>query len=602
MNVKSKIILGIISGGFILTMTACQKNFLDRFPQTSITPEVFFNTEEDLSLYINGMLSMNDRWTYVGDQSSDNAATTAAVTLKTMMTSKTEPTSETAGGDWSWGRLRTINYFLENYQRANVAADVKNHYAGLARYYRAIFYHGMVKQYSDVPWYSKTLTPSDEALRDGQSPRTLVVDSIMADLDFAAKNVKEQVALGTPGRDAVLLMQAKIALHEGTYRLYHGELNLDKTAKNYFDIVEKATSQIIATNKYSIYSTGKPNEDYAALFESQDLSQNKEVILLNAFDQNKNRGQALNGYVFGDYEQSPSRDLIQTYLMKDGSRYTDIPNYDKKLYVQEFENRDPRLMQTLVYPQWLRQPDKSNYVQKLNKNFSGYHQLKGYVNSSDQIIMNGVDFPVHRYAEVLLMYAEAKAELGTLTQADLDKSINLLRRRVGMPDLKMDIANAKPDPKLAADYPNVKGAFRGVIFEIRRERRVEFAFENSRFDDLMRWNVGKLLERIPEGMYFPGVGNYDMTGDGVADIKLIPEGQTIPTDREKNSLGVPLVYYTIGNFGGNAGVYLKNGVNGGTMVTDVNVRRFVEPMYYYRPVPAKQIILNPNLKQVFGWK
>jgi len=92
---------------------------------------------------------------------------------------------------------------------------------------------------------------------------------------------------------------------------------------------------------------------------------------LNAFDQNKNRGQALNGYVFGDYEQSPSRDLIKTYLMKDGSRFTDIPNYDKKLYVQEFENRDPRLMQTLVYPQWLRQPDKSNYVQKLNKNFSG---------------------------------------------------------------------------------------------------------------------------------------------------------------------------------------------------------------------------------------
>jgi len=446
------------------------------------------------------------------------------------------------------------------------------------------------------------LNPSDDALRDAQSPRTLVVDSIMADLDFAAKNVREKVSLGTPGRDAVLLMQAKIALHEGTYRSYHNELNLEKTAKDYLELAEKSSAQIIATNKYSIYSTGKPNEDYATLFESQDLTQNKEVILMNPFDLSKDRGQALNGYVFGDYEQSPSRDLIQSYLMKDGSRFTDIPNYDKMLYVKEFENRDPRLRQTLVYPQWLRKPDNSNYIQKLNKNFSGYHQLKGYVNSSDQIIMNGVDFPVHRYADVLLIYAEAKAELGTLTQADLDRSVNLLRRRVGMPDLKMDAANANPDPKLMADYPNVKGAFRGVIFEIRRERRVEFAFENSRYDDLMRWNAGKLLERIPEGMYFPGVGNYDMTGDGVPDIKLIPEGQTIPTDREKNSLGVPLVYYTIGNFGGNAGVYLKNGVNGGTMVTDVNARRFVEPMYYYRPVPAKQIILNPNLKQVFGWK
>lgn len=602
MNFKTKIILGLVVSGSILSMTACQKDFLDRYPQTSITPDVFFKSEEDLTLYVNGLLKLNDRWSYIGDQSSDNAATTGAVTIKNMMTSKTEPTAETAAGEWKWERLRDINYFLENYQRANVLDDIKNHYAGLARYYRAMFYYDMVKQYSDVPWYGKTLNPSDDALRDAQAPRALVVDSIMADLDYAAKNVREKVSVGTPGKDAVLVMQAKIALHEGTYRAYHNELNLDKTAKSYLELVEKVTTAIMATNKYSIYSTGKPNEDYATLFESQDLTQNKEVILVNPFDVSKDRGQALNGYVFGDYEQSPSRDLIQTYLMKDGSRFTDIPNYDKKLYVQEFENRDPRLMQTLVYPQWLRQPDKSNYVQKLNKNFSGYHQLKGYVNSSDQIIMNGVDFPVHRYAEVLLMYAEAKAELGTLTQADLDKSVNLLRRRVGMPDLKMDVANANPDPKLAADYPNVKGAFRGVIFEIRRERRVEFAFENSRYDDLMRWNVGKLLERIPEGMYFPGVGNYDMTGDGVADIKLIPDGQTIPTDREKNSLGVPLVYYTIGNFGGNAGVYLKNGVNGGTMVTDVNVRRFVEPMYYYRPVPAKQIILNPNLKQVFGWK
>lgn len=580
--------------------SACKKDFLDRFPQTSVTPEVFFNTEEDLALYMNGLLSLPNRNSYLNDQSTDNAATTAAVEIKNMMTGN--PSSQTITGGWSWGRLRDINYFLENYNRAKVADDVKNHYAGLARYYRAIFYSNMVNRYSDVPWYDVTLNPTDEALKNPQNSRTEVMTKVMEDLDFAVKNVRENVPTGTPGKWAVYLMQAKIALHEGTYRKYHDELNLKNTADNFLKIAETATQEIMKSAKYSIHSTGKPNDDYAALFESLDLTNNKEVILFVAFDQGKNLTQNVNGVVFGDYEQSPSRDLLQTYLMKDGKRFTDIPNYAKLEFVQEFKDRDPRLSQTFIYPEWTRQPGNTIYVQRLNKNFTGYHQRKGYVNSGDQNIYNSIDFPVHRYADVLLMFAEAKAELGTLTQADLDNSVNLVRKRVGMPDLILSVANGNVDPKLKADFPKVTGTNTGVILEIRRERRVEFAFENSRYNDIMRWNAGKLLEKIPEGMYFPSVGNYDLTGDGVPDIKLIPEGQTIPTDREKNSLGVALVYYTIGKFDGTAGVYLSNGTAGGTMVTDIKKRNFIEPMYYYRPIPEVQMLLNPNLKQPFGWK
>lgn len=593
-------ILSLVAGALTLSLTGCQKDFLDRYPQTEISPELFFKTEEDLSLYINGMLDLSDRWIYIGDQSTDNAATTGGTEIKTMMTGS--PNSETITDGWNWERLRTINYFLENYNNATVADDIKNHYAGLARYYRAIFYYGKVKRYSDVPWYSKTLSPGDEELKAAQTPRAAVVDSIMADLNFAATHVREKVSLGTPGKDAVLLMQAKIALHEGTYRKYHDELGLKTTANDFLAIAEKATEQIMASGRYQIYSTGNPSEDYAALFESQDLSPNKEVILLNAFDLAKNRGQANNGYIFGDFEQSPSRDLVQSYLMKDGARFTDIAGHDQYMFVKEFENRDPRLSQTLVYPQWLRKPENDHYVQQLNKKFTGYHQLKGFVNSSDQIIMNGVDFAVHRYADVLLIYAEAKAELGTLNQVDLDESINLLRKRVKMPALNLDVANSNIDPKLAQDFKNVMGANRGVIYEIRRERRVEMAFEGTRYDDLMRWNAGKILEQAPVGMYFPGLGEFDMTGDGVPDIKLIAEGKTIPSPKETNTLGVPFVYYTVGSFGGEATVYLKNGVNGGVCLTDMQERNFVEPMYYYRPVPQIQMILNPNLKQVFGWK
>ena len=580
--------------------TACKKDFLDRFPQTQITPEVFFNTEEDLALYMNGMLSLPNRNTYLNDQSTDNAATTAAVEIKSMMTGS--PSSQTITGGWSWSRLRDINYFLENYQKAEVSDDIKNHYVGLARYYRAIFYSNMVNRYSDVPWYDKTLNPTDEALKDPAAPRTEVMKKVMEDLDFAVKHVRENVPTGTPGKWAVYFMQAKIALHEGTYRKYHDELNLKNTANEFLQVAATASEEIMKSGKYSIFSSGKPEQDYATLFESLDLTNNKEVILVNAFDQAKNVTQNVNSVVFGDYEQSPSRDLVQTYLMKDGKRFTDLPNYSKFGFVEEFKNRDPRLNQTYIYPEWKREPGSTTYVQRLNKNFTGYHQRKGYVNSTDQNVYNSIDFPVHRYAEVVLMFAEAKAELGTLTQVDLNSSINLLRKRVDMPDLMLAEANGNPDPKLKMDFPKVTGTNAGVILEIRRERRVELAFENSRYNDLMRWNAGKLLEKIPEGMYFPSVGNYDLTGDGIPDIKLIPEGQTIPSDREKNSLGVALVYYTIGKFDSTAGVYLSNGSAGGSMVTDVRKRTFIEPMYYYRPIPETQMILNPNLKQPFGWK
>lgn len=582
------------------TSVACQKGFLDRYPQTSVTPEVFFNTEEDLALYINGLLSMPDRYMYRNDQSSDNAATTGAVEIKNIMTGT--PSSQNVTGGWSWGRLRTINYFLENYDRANVTDEVKNHYAGLARYYRAVFYYDKVKRFSDVPWYSGTLNPGDEELFKSQDPRTLVMDNVMADLEFAVAHVREDVPAGTPGKWVVALTEAKIALHEGTYRKYHGYLGLEGSADALLQKAAAAAARVMAESGHAVYNTGNPETDYAALFGSQDLLNNPEVMLTNIFDQTKNRSQDASREIFGNYEQSPARGLVQTYLMADGSRFTDQADYETMEFVEEFENRDPRLAQTLAYPGWQRVQDSAPYVQFLARNFSGYHQLKGYVNSTDQVELGGVDVPVHRYAEVLLILAEAKAELGTLAQTDLDNTVNLLRDRVAMPHLDLAWANANPDPVEAAKFENVEGPNTGVILEIRRERRVEFAFENMRHDDLMRWHAGKLLEAIPEGMYFPGVGDYDLTGDGIPDVRLIPEGETIPAERERNSLGVQLVYYTIGQIGGGASIYLENGTNGGFLVTDDRERTFIEPKFYYRPIPNTQVVLNPNLYQLFDWE
>ena len=597
------ILFFLLAASLLVTGVSCKKSFLDREPQTSISPSQFFNTEQDLSLYINGLLSIPGTGNYLADQSSDNLATTGAIELKTVM--EGVPTSQNITTGWSastWSRLRDINYFLDNYSKAAVDSATKDHYAGLARFYRAMFYFGMVQRYSDVPWYSHALSSAtDSSLYKARDPRALIMDSVMSDLDYAASHVRASVTMGTPGVWVVKQFYSRVALYEGTYRKYHAELNLAGTAAAFLQKAQDVANDIITNGGFSIYTTGHPASDYATLFTSQDLTGNTEVLLPNIYDVTLKRDGTENTYLFGNYEQSPSRDLVETYLMSDGSRLTDKPGYQQYGFVEEFQGRDPRLMQTLAYPGWIKQPDTKPYVQVMSGFFTGYHQLKGYINSTDANVIGGADFPAYRYAEVLLNYAEARAELDSLTQSDLEKSVNLLRSRVGMPSMNMAAANGNPDPVLQAAYPKVSGAMAGVLLEIRRERRVELALEGFRYDDLMRWDAASLLLKVPQGMYFPGLGQYDLTGDGVADIVLIDKSTPVPSSPPNNSLGVPLIYYQAGTINDGVTVALQNGTAGGPIITEAATRKFIDPQYYYRPVPATEILLNPALKQIFGW-
>jgi hypothetical protein len=134
---------------------------------------------------------------------------------------------------------------------------------------------------------------------------------------------------------------------------------------------------------------------------------------------------------------------------------------------------------------------------------------------------------------------------------------------------------------------------------------VELAVEGFRYDDLMRWNGGKLLEKEPEGIYFPSLGKFDLTGDGIEDICLIPTSEDIPAeaDKEANALGQKLAYYKAGSIDDTqATVYLREG-NKGNILTIRDMGVFQEPKFYYRPVPRTEMDLNPNLApQLFGWE
>lgn len=195
---KKHIIYSILSALLFTSLLSCKKDFLDRSPQTSIPPDKFFKSEQDLALYVDGLLDIPDNWTYTSDQNTDDKATTENMEMKNILYGTISSRNMTDG--WGWERLRNINFFLQNYTKANAKSEANKHYSGLAKMYRALFYIEKVKRYSDVPWYSDLLTISDlAALMKKKDPRTIVVDSIMRDLEFASANVRENVTTGTPG-------------------------------------------------------------------------------------------------------------------------------------------------------------------------------------------------------------------------------------------------------------------------------------------------------------------------------------------------------------------------------------------------------------------
>lgn len=598
---RNYIISSLALSATLLLASSCNDSFMDRQPHTEIGVDSYFNTERDLQMYCYGLVN-TPGYSYDSDEGTDDQATTSNVEVKNIMLSP-NPTSVTINAGWDWERLYDINFFLANCDRANVTPDVLAHYQGVARFYRAEFYMDKVKTYSDVPWYDKVLTTDDPDLYKARDSRDYVVGKIFEDYRFAAEHVQADQPQGAVNKWIVLSMMARHALYEGTYRKYHDELNLQQTAADYLRMAADAAWQVMQEGGFSIYNTGHPYEDYSTLFNSPDLTTNPEMIQAHYYENDV----AENGfwaYMFGNYIPCPTKDLVQAYLMKDGSYYSSQPDYRTRQFVDEFKDRDPRIYQTLAYPGWelvntmTYATGAGIYVQELNKNFSGYHQIKGFINNKDENYYVGIDFPVIRYAEVLLTYAEAKAELGELTQDVLDQTVNLLRDRAGMPHLQM---NPPIDPVMAEAFPGIGS----TLLEIRRERRVELAFEGFRFDDLMRWHAGKLLEHEPEGLYFPSLGKFDLTGDGIEDICLIPSSQSIPAeeDKETNALGEKLVYYRAGTIDDqNATVYLSDGDHG-TIQTIKDMGTFQEPKFYYRPIPRHEMDLNPNLgPQLFGWE
>ena len=590
----------------LAAMTLCMglsscDSLLDLQPQSQISQTDYFKTETDLQLFSNSFYNnLLDKSPF--DMQSD---VYVQQNLSVEMLGGTNRDVPASGGGWSWTDLRKMNTLLA-YADQCPDKDVVLKYKAVTRFFRAFFYFEKVKRFGDVPWYDTELASTDETLYKARDSRELIMTHMIEDVDFAIENLpskdEEKSSPFRVNKYAALALKSQFCLYEGTYRKYHN-VTLEGHDYNYYlQQSADASEKLMASGKYKLYSTGKPNEDYVNLFAKEDADPD-EYILAIKFDYGMSILHNAAGHTLVPTQGKPglTRKMVNTYLMKDGTAFTNQSGWQEMQFIDETKNRDPRLAQSIRTPGYMRLQTTKVLAPDLSLSVTGYQPIKfvqeptasgGNVDRNDR---STNDLPVYRYAEILLNYAEAKAELGTLSQTDLDKSINLLRKRVGMPNLDMNAANSAPDRYLSASetgYPNVSGSNKGVILEIRRERTIELMQEGFRFDDLVRWKAGSCIDQSIVGMYFPGAGGYDLSGDGKADVILYAEGEAKPT------ADAGVLVYKIGK-----DVILSDG-NKGYLYYHKNINRtpFSEERDYLYPIPTDERSLNHNLTQNPGWK
>ena len=457
-----------------ISFTSCT-DYFERPPFDSLEDSEYWQTEEHCRTYSYGFYPtfFNGYGTsgLIGGSSFGNGDTfndDIAWNVQGEFTPIRVPDSDSG---WDFSVIRKANYMIEKVQ------------AGIGRFFRGMQYANMVFGYGDVPWYDARLDASDrDAMFKDRDPRTEVDRKIMEDFQFAMDNVRTNDGDLVINRYVVAAMVSRLALREGTFLKYH---NIDAALGN--EMIKMSREAALIVMQSGLFSV---SPDYNALFSSDDLAGNPEVIFYRKY-----LGGTLTHCVLtynnAEAQTGANRALLESYLTDDGLPVHLDANWDPQTADEFFAGRDPRLTETFRMKYYVRGEDCTPF----NYSTSGYSMCKfmddTQATSEDQKYRgqnNETDCPLLRYSEVLLNYAEACYELGELSQSDLDASINLIRRRNGMsiPDLQM-LGNqpgvngtAYDDPKRDPDVP-------AMLWEIRRERRVEMCFEGLRYSDLKRW-------------------------------------------------------------------------------------------------------------------
>ncbi|SMG21114.1 RagB/SusD family nutrient uptake outer membrane protein [Sphingobacterium psychroaquaticum] len=581
---------------FSVIFTGCQKDFLDRTPETNISDADYWKTSNDLKLYANNfynnLLPNYNGWGSIGiyGLDADGSDNMIYVTYNSAMNG--ERVIPGSGGGYGayddWSMLRNMNYFMANYTKVTEPFDNVKTYVGEALFFRAYFYFSKLKSFGDLPWVSKPLETSSPEVYNERLPRNQIVDSILQDLDLAVSYLptKAQAQPSRITKEIAMLFLSRIALFEGTWEKYHRGTVFGVSGSDGRKYLEKAAAVsgalLTTSGGYGLHDLGDDPYGYWKLFNKVDYTGNNEIMLWRAFNINLGLGHRWHRYTNTGAGRGLSKDLVDAYLCKDGLPIGVSSLYKGDATLQDVvTDRDPRLRQTMyvndgehvvtnnrpngLAPALFMYPTFE--VANENKSITGYQVYKGhnpdYNQQQDQGTTGQIIF---RFAEGLLIYAEARAELGLLSQDDLDKTVNLFRKRVGMPKLMLGAVTADPNQEFKDLSP--------ILNEIRRERRVELAAEGYRADDLYRWAA--MDEKII-GKRQKGAKRQQWEVPGVPE-NTAKAAKNLPIDDK----GYIDFYQNVGG--------LKNGF------------QFNKDRDYLSPIPVDQLTLNPKIKQNPGWK
>ncbi len=582
----------------VLFVAACER--LEQEPQSTASKSAVFGSENGLQLYTNSFYAMLPRHNN-GPTTLDAMSDYLAVKSVPQFVQENAYAASTVTGLWSWTDLRNINYFIANNNDPKVPADVRRHFMGLARFFRAYFYFEKVKKFGDVPWIGKPLDVEDPALYNARDSRALVMDSVLADIDYACANLRAPVdaTRSTITRDIAFGLKSRISLFEGTFRKYHTQLNLQGTAGAWLANAVSSAKVLIDKKTYSINTAGGAGNSYRLVFTSpQPVS--SEVLLASTADLALNALHDANWWwTSGTYgaKASFTRTFINTYLNIDGTPFTNNPAYPTMLFKDEVKNRDLRLKQTIRSGDYKRlnggvlvaAPPVFSYT------FTGYQPIKWTLDDTyyDTRDLNINSVALMRYAEILLNYAEAKAELNSLTDAEWASTVGVLRARGGITG-GLNIKPTVVDPYLVANYfPDISDA---TILEVRRERGIELSLEGLRFSDILRWKRGPLMEKEWNGFYVPALNTpMDLNEDGVLDVAFYSGAKPTPAVSGVTYVDVSPKIGTANN-----SQRLKNDTSGELTWMNEISRKWNDKQYFY-PIPQTDLLKNPKLGQNPGW-
>jgi hypothetical protein len=601
-------------------LVASCDDLLDRPQLNNANDETFWTQEGNLRLfayefYTQFFVGYNSSWTldyslfkgymFSDDVVSKNVQPLFPTSVPTSLGSGSNTSSTTiltapawqtiyCGPTWYFGWVRKANLMenrIETMTQSILTPEQSNHWTAVARFFKALEYCRLVSVFGDVPYFEKEVNTSEkDIVFKDRTPRNEVMDAVYDLFKYVLQNLRESDGNQTLNKYVAAAFASRWMLFEGTWQKYHK--NDNARAKKFLDFAVEASEIIMNSGKFAI------DADFHTLFGSENLAGNKECIMYRHYDAAQSVTHCVTSYNinYESQDQSPNLDVVKAFLCQDGnvwqnSSVTDARKFDLANLIK---TRDPRFEASFFDELKVAAAGllfTTKFVDRTGPRLTPPFPAKYTSNT------NTNDAPVIRLGEILLNWIEAKAELATaggaaVTQTDIDKSINVLRDRVldaeaiskgVVKTAAMSLSALPNDPARDSDVPQ-------LIWEIRRERRMELFMEPARLLDIKRW---KKIDYM-KGSVKPDI----LKGIWVDIQKEIPE---LVAETKRDVTQVMKEDGTIVKFNGSnaadmVGYYLPEGVKDRDDFTD---------RVYLSPVGKNQIDLYSSqgytLTQTTGW-